>query len=253
MKKYLRTFLTIVSQNKLVYLLAKRVVFDHRAENNCDIDTNGEMRVLKDYLAGESPVVFDVGANQGDWTKTVLQINGHSIVHAFEPSLKTFEILSANNFPENIHLNNLGLGSAVGSQEFFSYGDGSTVNSLYERGETVETKAIKETVNIGTLDNYCLDNQITKIDFLKIDVEGNELEVLKGAERLLKSGQVQAMQIEYGGTYIDAVILLKDVFDYLNGCGEYLFYKIHFNHLEEVSYHKDLENFQYCNYLVVKK
>lgn len=251
---YLRLLFYYIAQNKLIYRISQRLVFDFRGENNCAIETNGEMSALTKYLNEKSPVIFDVGANLGDWTKIVLQINPSSQIHAFEPSKKTFAMLAANNFAENVRLNNFGLGSESGQREFFSAGDDSTVSSLYNRGEIINSDTLeKEIVNLETVDEYCLNNNIESINFLKIDVEGNELEVLRGGEQLLKSGRIAVMQIEYGGTYIDAGILLRDVFDYINNCGSYRFYKILFNRLEEVTYVKDLENFQYSNYLVVKK
>lgn len=91
---------------------------------------------------------------------------------------------------------------------------------------------------------------IPRIDFLKIDVEGNELEVLKGSEKMLLDNSIHIIQLEYGGTYIDANIFLKNVFEYLEKF-ELSLYKILFGKIELVNYHKDLENFQYCNYLII--
>ncbi len=248
--KILRKLFYLISRNNFIYRVAKRLVFDHRGENNCEIDTNGEMFVLKKYL-NENDVIFDVGANVGDWTKTVLDIVPNAIVHCFEPGHSTYNKLEQNIDSKNVVLNNFGLGSANEEKEFYIFDNDSTVNSLYLRDELVDkNKVVTEKVAIKKLDDYCFDNKIEKIDFLKIDVEGNEMEVLKGAERMLKEKNINIIQLEYGGTYIDAGIFLKDVFDYFNNYS-FSFFKILPDRLDKVQYVKDLENFQYCNYLII--
>lgn len=246
----LRKIFYLISSNNFIYRVAKRLVFDHRGENNCEIDTNGEMLALKKYLC-ENDVVFDVGANVGDWTKTVLGIIPNAKVYCFEPGRSTFSKLEQNIDSKNVVFNNFGLGSANEEKAFYIFDNDSTVNSLYLRDELVDkNKVVTEKVAIKKLDDYCSDNKIQKIDFLKIDVEGNEMEVLKGAKRMLEENNIKIIQLEYGGTYIDAGILLKDVFDFFKDFS-FSFYKILFNEIQPVRYAKDLENFQYCNYLII--
>jgi len=248
--KILRRIFYLISRNNFIYRVAKRLVFDHRGENNCEIDTNGEMLVLKKYLC-ENEVIFDVGANVGDWTKTVLDIIPNAKVHCFEPGRSTYSKLEQNIDSKNVVFNNFGLGSANEEKAFYIFDNDSTVNSLYLRDELVnKNKVVTEKVAIKKLDDYCSDNKIQKIDFLKIDVEGNEMEVLKGAKRMLEENNIKIIQLEYGGTYIDAGILLKDLFDFFKDFS-FSFYKILFNGIQPVCYTKDLENFQYCNYLII--
>lgn len=91
-----------------------------------------------------------------------------------------------------------------------------------------------------------------QIDLLKLDVEGHELDVLKGAKHMLAQGQIKRIHFEYGGTYIDARILLKNFFDLLLPLG-YRCYKIYPNSLHLVErYDQVLENFQYSNWLAIK-
>jgi len=253
MKKCLRKLFYLVSKNKYLYRLANRIVFDHRGENNCEIETNGEMFVLKKYLTS-GDVVFDVGANIGDWTKTVLNIIPDAAVHCFEPCRKTFLTLKDNNFSGNVILNNIGLGSKNEEKDFYTIEADSTINSLYLRNDLLDKKDCqKETIILRSLDDYCTANNIDKINFLKIDVEGNEFEVLVGAKRMLLENKINLIQLEYGGTYIDSRIFLKDVFDFFNKENKlnYNFYKIMPDKITKVSYSEDLDNFQYCNYLIV--
>lgn len=251
MNNKLRTAFYFLSKSKIISRLATRIAFDSRGENNCEIETNGEMLVLKNFLRSND-VVFDVGANVGDWTKTVLGINKNLSIYSFEPCKETFESLKKNSFPDNITLNNIGLGSKEEKKEFFVAGNDSTVNSVFE-GNICGDNAHKEIVDIDTVDGYCLKKGLKEIDFLKIDVEGFDYEVLLGAKTMFSNKKIGICQIEYGGTYINAGVLLKDVFSFFqNNTSGYKFYKIKNNGIQDVIYKKDLENFQYCNYLIIR-
>ncbi|MCX6800173.1 MAG: FkbM family methyltransferase [Candidatus Falkowbacteria bacterium] len=250
MNTHLRKILSKIAENKFIYRLAQRIAYDHNGENNCDITTNGEMAALKRYL-NDCKVVFDVGANVGEWSETVLRINPKIDLHSFEPSQKTFQKLSENINQENVILNNIGLGSKKEKKSFYNYGDESTVNSLYARDLKADTK--NEEVLIDTLDNYSKEKNINLIDFLKIDVEGNEFEVLKGSQDMLKNGKIKIIQLEYGGTYIDANVWLKDVWEYFKDFN-YVWYKILPNELRLIEkYDQSMDNFQYANYLLINK
>lgn len=131
------------------------------------------------------------------------------------------------------------------------------MNSLYrrdglqDRGIAVQEK--QEAVSLKTLDGYCEEKNIQAVDFLKIDVEGHELEVLRGAERMLKGGRIGIIQFEYGGCNIDSRVFLKDLFDAFMGL-PYEFYKIHPRELLHVGkYCQKFENFEYSNWLAIQK
>lgn len=250
MKTQLRKFLYKIAENKIIYRLAQRIAYDHRGENNCDIVTNGENDILKKYLPN-CKIVFDVGANVGEWSETVLKINQEVDLHSFEPSQKTFQRLKEKINQKNVVLNNIGLGSKKEKKIFYIYSDESTANSLYKRD--LNSSLRNEDVLIDTLDNYCLEKNIKQIDFLKIDVEGNEFDVLKGAQNMLKENKIKIVQLEYGGTYIDARVWLKDVWEYFDGFN-YFWYKIMPNKLELIEkYDHSLDDFQYVNYLLINK
>ena len=102
-----------------------------------------------------------------------------------------------------------------------------------------------------TLDSFCKKNQILHIDFLKIDTEGSELGVLLGAHNLLTNKQIEIIQFEYGGTYPDAGITLKEVYNLLEKNG-YRVFRIIPNGLIQISRWRDaLENARYSNYLAI--
>ena len=89
-------------------------------------------------------------------------------------------------------------------------------------------------------------------DFIKIDTEGHDFEIIKGGWDLFKNGQVNIIQFEYGGCNIDARVYLKDFFDFFSNMN-YCFYKIYPDHVKPIyRYDQRLDNFQYQNWLIIK-
>ena len=131
--------------------------------------------------------------------------------------------------------------------------DGAGGNSLYKRYGIKKEAQEKEQVAMDTLENYCRGKNIKKIDFVKIDTEGHELEVLKGMKSLLKENRIKMIQFEYGGCNLDARVFLKDIFDFFKDL-DYKIYKIFPNEVKLIeSYGQYLDNFQYANYVAVQK
>ncbi|MCK9581413.1 MAG: FkbM family methyltransferase [Methanoregula sp.] len=249
-KKIIRKTIQKISKNRLVYRLAKRVTFDHRGENNADIDSNGELLFLKKNINIFSSF-FDVGANIGEWTNFVLKLKPSAKIFSFEPADDSFNKINQNVKSENVQLVKMALGNKNEMVEFNIYGDYSTLNSVNSRIGVGLTVLKKQTVEMKKLDDFCLENNVNSIDFLKIDVEGNELKVLEGARGMLSNHKISVVQFEYGGTYIGSGALLKDVFDFFAGM-PYTIYKMLPDMLLRVDYDQELENFQYANYIAIR-
>lgn len=125
-------------------------------------------------------------------------------------------------------------------------------NSLYRRHGLKSEQGQTEIIRMDILDDYCEREDIGQIDLLKIDVEGHELSVLQGSTRMLSQGRIKRIQFEYGGTFIDARILLKDMFELLTAYS-FLLYKIYPNEIMLVErYEQRLENFQYQNWVALR-
>ncbi len=91
----------------------------------------------------------------------------------------------------------------------------TVLSSLHQRDLAAFGMALGSTVDVevARLDDYCDTLGIATVDLLKIDVEGHERDVLAGAERRLGDGAIGIVQFEYGGTYLDAGVRLRDVLD----------------------------------------
>ncbi len=249
--------------SNLLYLVPRKIRYEvcrHHAnkefaENRSDFSTNGELWLLKTILP-EINTVFDVGSHVGNWASHLLRLSPCIDLHCFEPCNKTFQAIQQKGFEKNVICNNFGLGSENTRKTLFVYGDMSEGSSLYLRRGLEEIVCTPlddktEEVEIRTLDSYCYEKEIKEIDFLKIDVEGNELDVIKGGKEYFESERIQMVQFEYGGTYIDARILLKDFFDFFEG-KNYSIYLLYPSRACIIPrYDQRLENFQYKNFLII--
>ncbi len=242
-------------RNYHIYKLCKRYVDAFNGDNNGDLFSNGEVYLVSRYI-GKSNVVFDVGANIGEWAKIALSLNSKIQLHCFEPSQRTFSSLLEQQFPTNVVLNNFGLGSASSEKTLFIFDDNSPFNSLWKRNNLesygLKTPRREEKVKLETIDNYCSINNVECIDILKVDVEGHELEVIRGARKLIEEGRINLIQFEYGGTYVDSRTLLKDIFEVFTNLN-YSFYKLYPKQVCLVKrYDACLENFQYQNWAIIR-
>lgn len=142
--------------------------------------------VLK-YL-GKSEVIFDIGANIGQTAFNMFQKQQkkglNPVVYAFEPYPRTFTKLAANirkNTPLSVNAFNLGLGSQQGVLHMVQH-NASNSGGFRMTSDTHNSIAVP----VISLDEFVAENHIPSIDFIKIDVEGFELEVLKGARQTIQ-------------------------------------------------------------------
>lgn len=160
----------------------------------------------------EGMTVFDAGANVGELTLLFSRFVGErGSVHAFEPTRAGFERLSAvcrAASLRNVRLNRLALAEAEGAVRLHVYDDEylswttRAARPLEDYGIGVKPRATEE-VPATTVDDYCEKNGVARIDLLKIDVEGAELQVLLGAERALRAKRVRCLTFEFGQTTFD--------------------------------------------------
>lgn len=143
-------------------------------------------------------VVIDVGANIGTFTVFAAHHAPEGRVYAFEPAKATFPLLKRNSSAyQNISCVNAGLGDAPGEKTILNMGAGATGNVIQDSPYYHNVEAaggVLEPVTIMTLDRFVLENNISRVDFIKIDAEGYEKKVLQGAvETIEKYKPVIAM------------------------------------------------------------
>jgi FkbM family methyltransferase len=177
------------------------------------------LRRLRRSRGGQPLILFDAGANRGSYIRLAQNVlsNRQIVIHAFEPSEAAFSALSAEFAPDSrIVLNNLALGSEAASMNLYYDVPGSELSSLYPRDIAHHGIQMigKEFVRVETLDAYCQAHNITRIDLLKLDVEGHELEVLRGAAQMFERKQIAQVGFEFGGCNVDARTFLRDFFQF---------------------------------------
>ena len=152
---------------------------------------------MSKFVGSDTPMLFDIGANIGQTVKDFKEVFKNSTIHAFEPSPDTFEILkNRTSVYKNLHLWNLGVCGEVGELSLNEY-EHSNTNSFLGIHNVDPKSLIKTTVvRTVTVDQFIEENGIQKIDVLKIDTEGFELEVFKGAEKSFVEGKVGLLFFE---------------------------------------------------------
>jgi FkbM family methyltransferase len=175
-------------------------------------------------------VCLDIGANFG-WYTTLLQrlcAPGGS-VHAFEPVPNIFARLERNvalaGNPPNIHINNVALGDAPGSVTMHQFA-GLTIghSSLSTMGRSDYTTV---EVPMMTLDSYLEEHHLEQVNFVKMDIEGAELMMFKGAGKLFRQVVPPIWMIEMAlGTTRGFNYLPNDLILYMKEQADYEFYAV---------------------------
>lgn len=227
---------------------------------NGDPETNGEMRVLEQFWKNFD-LFIDVGANEGMMTQKVLSLNEAVEIICFEPNPELQKTLSAEfGSMKNVSVEKVALSSRKARAKLLVHPKDLGTSSLFVRTGMMPsfTKAMKEvSVEVRLLNSYLRTierkrkNQKAGI-FIKIDVEGSELSVLRGASRVLKLECPLFVQFEYSYGWQEAGQNLKDAFHLLDTLGFFML-RITPIGLEHVRFFtRDMENLSYCNYLAVK-
>lgn len=228
--------------------------------NGGDFTASGELFVLKhirsQFPSGTALTIFDVGANIGDYSKTVSQVMGTSAtIHAFEPSSATYSTLKENTSGvSNLVLHHFGMTDVPGEMTLYKNSGLSGLSSVYQRRLDHFNIAMdqKETIRLESIDSFCTAEGIARIHFLKLDIEGNELRALTGAKGMIEKGAIDFIQFEFGGCNIDSRTFFQDFFYALND--HFRIFRILKDGLAEItSYSESEEVFITINYLAQKR
>jgi FkbM family methyltransferase len=209
--------------------------------NNCNSKTNGEEKFFMD-IKDNINIIFDVGCRSDSEF-----INFSGEVHYFDPVESFVEKLkNQKNINKKSYFNNFGLGNE--NKELYYY---PKYQSFYDRINscTFSDDSNKILLHIKKGKDYVIDNNIQNIDFLKIDTEGYELEVLQGFDNFLEN--IKIIQFEYGGTFLDNNTKLIDVIKYLENKNFYNFSYLTNNGATLITDFND--HYQYCNIVCINK
>lgn len=214
--------------------------------------------ILPKYLNkdGDGMVMFDIGANAGFYTQNLSSSFSKAKIYSFEPNPHTCLILNRKfRGNENIFVNNFALGAERTRSKLFFYDSDKTTGHASINKKVFEfhkrTDLDSSEINIDTVDEYCCTQNIDRIDFMKIDTEGFEYNVLSGAKEMIKTGKISFIQFEFNEMNIVNRIFLKDFYELLPG---YEFFRIKRNSIFPLNeYSSKEEIFIIQNLLAVKK
>jgi FkbM family methyltransferase len=186
-------------------------------------DLTAEVKALEPFIRTQNPVLLDVGANFGEWAKRIVaQHPGYRTLVMFEPQLVCIERLKSLSIGRSV-LIEAAVAKQAGTATFHTTDQvpGWGASSLYERQDTyfkvIDKKTIQ--VEVTTIDQVIVDQQIDVVDFMKMDIEGAELAALQGAQQALTRGAIRAVSFEFGSGNINSRTYFRDFWDLLTPLG----------------------------------
>ena len=216
------------------------------------IDT--EIAAVKFAINRSNAIVFDVGANRGEWSSLCHKLYLQANFFLFEPQPACQKIILDLNIPNSILIPKA-VSSKTTQVELYSDSPTSGIASLYQRQESYfkNKKFTSFAVDTITIDEIVSEYNLDYIDFLKIDIEGHELEALKGAGKSLASGMIKALTFEFGSGNLNSRTFFRDFWDLLNPLGYKIYRILPFSRMMPIKeYYEDCEYFRgVSNYLAV--
>lgn len=235
----------------LLVKFARRVI---RAYQNEDLDmrTNGEFWLQNAIARRGSITVMDVGANTGEWCSGLLDSQGEVIVYCYEAVPSTYHILIQNIRDTRAHLINKALSSAAGEISLNEVPEMNHISSVYDvRKFSDGYRSSRISVPAVTGDQEMERLGLARIDFLKVDTEGHDYDVLLGFRNAIAKQRVDVIQFEYNAFTAIARKSLRDFYDILES--QFTLCRLLPDRLEAHSYSRSLEDFRQSNWVAVRK
>ena len=188
-------------------------------------------------------IVFDVGAHKGQTSLQFRKCFPFADIHAFEPSPKNFRALQANlRGRDRIKPHPYALGQTQASA-LLDEGVNDLGCQLVARGNQRGRDSLTE-VRVDTIDNYLQENKLKHIDLLKLDVEGSELDVLRGGTCTLRSKLVNFIVAECDFNAADTQhSFFPDLLEFLTA-RNFLFFGLY-----DVIHYRECSGIGFCNAL----
>jgi FkbM family methyltransferase len=169
---------------------------------------------------GWTPTVLDVGAHDGGYISEVLEFMPNANIFGFEPHPDSFNRLQKMQ-NKQCTVVNAAVGEAAGTCTLYDYAraQGSqhastiagVINEIHHDNDVNSW-----TVPRITLDDFVRTHAIPHIHLLKIDTEGAELNVLRGAESILKENKIDVIQLEFNSIHVLSRVFVRDIRDALS-------------------------------------
>lgn len=190
-------------------------VISHGLNDGIAMETNGEAWLIG-KIAPDARFFIDVGANKGAWTAAFMSKAGAGVCGLmYEPSAEAARHIKSFVLPQrqaiHVELVEAAMSDRQGTMTFYEE-PGCGESSSLVKGFSLE-HAIARPVAVTTVDDEIERQSIAQVDMLKIDAEGYDLHVLRGAKRSLARGVVDVVQFEYNAPWALANSTLHEALD----------------------------------------
>lgn len=171
-----------------------------------------EIEGALNFITRPAPVIFDIGANVGNWTSSLLKSRPYvRSVTMFEPQPICWPPLE-KILSDRVSLQKKAVSDTCGKRTFWANSN-SESSSLHETaGGGPNSRQIS--VEATTIDEFVTANRIEIVDYIKIDVEGHDLAVIKGARRSIERGTIRAFSFEFGIADVASRTFFLDFWEY---------------------------------------
>jgi FkbM family methyltransferase len=226
------------------------------------LEESGEAFFVKNVLVRiigtkQEAIIYDVGANEGDYAQLVLTSVPSCKIYCFEPNPPTAKRLNAR-FDKNraVSVHPIGIGSQRGEVILYDYAncDGSCYASVYRDAlvAMIPAAVVREiSIPVITLDEFCESHSTSTIDLLKLDTEGHEYAALQGAKKLIGESRIRCIHFEFNEMNVFSRVFLRDFYDLLVN---YEFFRLRSDGLISLGpYSAKNEIFQYHNVVAIQK
>lgn len=199
-----------VIQQLLSYLEGKGVASDFRL--------SGEIPALASVLPSR-PIIFDVGANNGEWSVLLANKLDNAEFYLFECAPICLQEIEFRlpRIPNN-HLVTVAVSNSDGFVSLMTPLRGSGLASIHEREDVSINKETYEKIEVPCikLDTYINENKINHVDLLKMDIEGHELMAIQGAMDAISDRKIQNIMFEFGSANVNSRTYFRDFWKLLN-------------------------------------
>lgn len=167
-----------------------------------------EKKFLEQIL-DEDSIVLDIGSNLGNFTSQVLNVNKKITVHSVEPleELVNYQKKRFKN-SKNIKIYNFAIDISNGFSTLYIR-EPNSHSSLDINHQDEKINKIKNEINIKTIsmNSFLTENNISKVNLLKLDTEGNDLKILTSLKEHLITGKIQYIKIEVHIRYFKEMLI----------------------------------------------
>jgi FkbM family methyltransferase len=254
-KKIIKFLISLLIPQKLFYFI-ENLSAQFQGKGSGAYSILHEIKACKKLLKNRNiKFIFDVGANNGDYTNELLKYYKEANYYLFEPNLLNYEKLNLRFLnKKNIKIINKALADKDGPDFLYSDKSGSGLGSLNKRrlDHYNINFDIKERIHLIRLDTFLKDlDKDLIIDYFKMDVEGAEIKVLHGMDKFIN--RIKLIQFEFGGCNIDSRTFFEDFWYYFKGNNFDLF-RITLSGPKKINFYNESdEYFKTTNYIALNK